>query len=148
MGVKLEAKGAYRQMDYMFLVYTTTEKMNHGTEAEKMAGRERAYAVLDDAVAKGVFKAANPLQPPSTAVTSRIANGKVMATDGPFAETKEFLAGYWIIDCQDIDEAKAWASRLVQEGCSATSVEIRQIAPLPERPSRQNQSEIPHLVNA
>jgi hypothetical protein len=135
-------------MDYMFLVYTTTERMNHRTEAETLAGRERAYAVLDDAVAKGVFRAANPLQPPSTAVTARAENGMVVLTDGPFAETKEFIGGYWIIDCQDVEEAKVWASRLVQEGCAAISVEVRQIAPLPERPSRPKPAEVPQFVNA
>ncbi len=135
-------------MDYMFLVYTDEERMAGSTEAEKMAGRKRAWAVLDDAVAKGVFRAANPLQPVATAVTARAQNGKVTLTDGPFAETKEVLGGFWIIDCKDASEARYWASRICQEGCGANSVEFRQIAALPARPDLAEPATSRQFVNA
>lgn len=135
-------------MDYLFLVYMKEDQMTQLSEDEKVAGRRRAWAVLDDAVAKGVFRAANPLQPAATAITARAQNGKVTLTDGPFAETKEVLAGFWIIDCQDDREAGEWASRICLEGCYANSVEFRQIAPLPERPSMPEPAPARQFVNA
>jgi hypothetical protein len=134
-------------MDYMFLVYIDEERRAARTEAERAEQQEQAFTVLDDAVAKGVFRAANPLQPPATAVTARTQNGRVTLTDGPFAETKEFLAGFWIIDCQDLNEAKRWASRLSQSCCGNT-VELRQIAALPERAARPNAAKAAQLMNA
>lgn len=132
----------------MFLVYIDEERMAQTTEAEKVEGRRRAWAVLDDAVAKGVFRAANPLRPVATAVTARVQSGKVTLTDGPFAETKEVLGGFWIIDCKDDSEARDWASRICQEGCFASSVEFRQIATLPERPGVAEPETSRQFVNA
>jgi hypothetical protein len=118
-------------MDYMFLIYSDKQYKTAMTEAERQDRTERAKAVWDEAVAKGIFKGASPLQPPETAFTARSENGKVVLTDGPFAETKEFLAGYWILDCANQEEAKAWALRLCDSGCSNT-VEFRPLASLPE----------------
>jgi hypothetical protein len=69
-----------------------------------------------------------PLEPTATATTVRVQNGKVLITDGPFAETKEQLAGYYILDCQDLDEALAWAAQ-IPTGCrgGAGCVEVRPI---------------------
>ena len=69
-----------------------------------------------------------------TATTLRMRNGKLSITDGPFAETKEQLAGYYILDCENLDEAIAWAAKIPTackgvEGC----IEIRPIAPIPPR---------------
>ena len=78
---------------------------------------------------KGVLRGAEPLAPTSTATTVRIQNGKALVTDGPFAETKEQLAGYYVIDCENLDEAIEWAAKIPtsckgDEGC----IEVR---PLP-----------------
>ena len=118
-------------MDYMFLIYSNKEYKTAMTEAERQDRTERAKVIWDDAVAKGVFKGASPLQSPETAITARLENGKVVLTDGPFAETPEFLAGYWILDCANEEEAKAWASKLCGSTCSNT-VEFRALASLPE----------------
>jgi hypothetical protein len=118
-------------MDYMFLIYSNKQYKTDMTEAEKHDRTERAKAIWDEAAAKGIFKGASPLQPPETAITARSENGKVILTDGPFVETKEFLAGYWILDCANQEEAKAWASKLCDSLCSNT-VEFRPLAPLPE----------------
>ena len=80
----------------------------------------------------GVFRAADPLESTATATTVRADNGKVMIIDGPFAETKEQLAGYYILDCQDLDEALAWATKIPTScqggmGC----VEVRPIRQMP-----------------
>ena len=72
------------------------------------------------------------VHPTATATTVRVNGGKPLVTDGPFAETKEQLAGYYILDCEDLDEAIAWAARIPTackggEGC----IEIRPIMGLP-----------------
>lgn len=133
-------------MDYMFLIYSDSERIVNLTDAQKAERRERAWEILDEAVEKGVFKAASPLQPPNTAITARLVSGKVALTDGPFAETKEFLAGYWIIDCANEEEARGWASRLSQTSCNNT-VECRAVMPIPPRPVKQSSADH-QFVNA
>jgi hypothetical protein len=84
---------------------------------------------MDEARLQGIFHGAEPLEPTRTAVTvRRNGKGEVLTTDGPFAETREQLAGYYILDCENIAEAIEWASKiptgcLGQEGC----VEVRPI---------------------
>jgi hypothetical protein len=93
---------------------------------------QQHQAVMDEARQRGIFHGAEPLEPTSTAVTvRRKADGKIMTIDGPFAETKEQLAGYYILDCENIDEAIEWASKiptgcLGREGC----IEVRPIRPM------------------
>jgi hypothetical protein len=84
---------------------------------------------------RGILKGADPLQPTSTATTVRTQDGKVLVIDGPFAETKEQLAGYYILDCQNLDEAIDWASKIPtacggREGC----IEIRPLRVLAGQP--------------
>ncbi len=87
------------------------------------------HAVMNEASQKGIFHGAEPLMPTSTAITvRRNGDGKILATDGPFTETKEQLAGYYILDCKDVDEAIEWASRIPTACCGREgSVEIRPI---------------------
>src|SRR4029077_17414205 len=70
-----------------------------------------------------------------TATTVRVENGKGLTIDGPFAETKEQLAGYYVLDCTDLNEAIAWAAR-IPTTCGGTkgSIEIRQLGELPGGP--------------
>ena len=112
-------------MRYMMLVYSVEAPDGMAREeAERIqAGHRR---VMDEAARKGVLAGAEPLAPTSTATTVRVHNGKTLVTDGPFAETKEQLAGYYIIDCENLDEAIEWAARIPtacqgNEGC----IEIR-----------------------
>jgi hypothetical protein len=113
-------------MRYMMLIYT--KEMERGAlppaELESIAAAHAA--LMEEAKKRGVLVAADPLQTTSTATTVRRRGGKVLTLDGPFAETTEQLAGYSILDCADLDEAIAWASRMPTtcaggEGC----VEIR-----------------------
>jgi hypothetical protein len=120
-------------MRYMMLVYSTEGP--DGLPKEE-ADRIRAghNQVISEATGKGVLVGAEPLAPTSTATTVRQQNGKVLVTDGPFAETKEHLAGYYIIDCQNLDEAIEWAAKIPtacqgREGC----IEIR---PMRFQPTR------------
>ena len=115
-------------MRYMLLIYTREGEMS-AEEHEAVAGAHRV--VMNEARQRGIFQGAEPLMPTSTATTVRRKEGKVLTIDGPFAETKEQLGGYYILDCENLDEAIEWASRIPtacrgQEGC----VEIRQIRPM------------------
>jgi hypothetical protein len=112
-------------MRYMLLVYSTEGPDGLPPEEEKRI-REGHAAVIGESTRKGVLIGAEPLAPTSTATTVRMQDGKALVLDGPFAETKEQLAGYYIIDCMDLDEAIDWAARIPTEcqgrqGC----IEIR-----------------------
>ena len=117
-------------MKYMLLIYMGEQAMN---EAE----REHCYVdsaqLARDLHEKGQYLAANPLHPVSTATSVRVRDGKPVITDGPFAETREQLGGYYLIDARDLDEAIAIAGRI--PAARLGTVEIRpvmEIAGLPE----------------
>lgn len=120
-------------MRYMLLIYS--KEANTSTMGlEEMAEMRAAHwSVMNETSRLGIFRGAEPLKPTSTATTVRIENGKPMITDGPFAETKEQLAGYYILDCSNLDEAIAWASK-IPTGCKGAygSVEIRPINAIPQ----------------
>lgn len=112
-------------MRYMMLVYSTARAEGLTPEEE---GRIRAghQKVIEEATQKRVLIGAEPLAPVSTATTVRMQDGKRLVVDGPFAETKEHLAGYYIIDCEDLDEAIDWAAKIPTE-CNGSlgCIEIR-----------------------
>src|SRR5208283_2888941 len=90
----------------------------HSVEGEPMPSQEqmqRAYQDVDalngELQSSGVWVFAGGLQPPSSATVVRAQGGQVVTTDGPFAETKEQLGGFWIIDVADLDAALEWARR-------------------------------------
>jgi hypothetical protein len=121
-------------MRYMFLIYS--QETSEGLPPEEAEPVMAAHwSVMQDAKEKGVLVGVEGLKPTSAATTVRVSQGKTLTTDGPFAETKEQLAGYYIIDCSDLDEAIEWAKRIPsccrgRGGC----IEIRPIAELPRRP--------------
>jgi hypothetical protein len=115
-------------MRYMLLIYSREVPPADLTEQQRQETREGHRKLMEAAAAKGIFHGAEPLQSVATATTVRQQHGKVLVTDGPFAETKEQLAGYYILDCKDLDEAISWAARIPTtcwggSGC----VEIRPI---------------------
>ena len=121
-------------MRYMFLIYSREIEMGGMSPADMEELRAAHRAVMDETRAKGVFQGAEPLYPTTTATTVRMNGGKPLVLDGPFAETKEQLAGYYILDCKDLDEAIGWAAKIPTackggEGC----IEIRPIMGLPSR---------------
>ncbi len=86
------------------------------------------FAFGDAAGAAGVMVGGNALQPTDTATTVSVLGGKggeVVTTDGPFAETKEVLGGYYLLDCQDLDQAIAWAAKI--PGAWLGKVEVRPV---------------------
>ena len=115
-------------MRYMLLIYSnerSSEASSPEEEERIAAGHE---AVMAAASQRGILKGAEPLERTSTATTVRVQGGKVLVTDGPFAETKEQLAGYYILDCKDLDEALEWAAK-IPTACAGGSgcVEVRPI---------------------
>jgi hypothetical protein len=119
-------------MRYMLLVYVN-EKAREGLQPEEQARRiAYAQAVIKETTERGIFKGADPLEPTSAATTVRVANGEVMITDGPFAETKEQLGGYFILECKDLDEALDWAAK-IPASCGTGCVEVRPIREMQQR---------------
>jgi hypothetical protein len=84
------------------------------------------YGVFTQSIIQsGHFKAGDGLQPTTTATTVRVRDGKILATDGPFAETREQLGGYYLVDARDLDEAIGIAARI--PGAKAGSIEVRPV---------------------
>ena len=113
-------------MRYMMLIYSKETAEPMSPEADHQI-REGHRAVMEDAARRGILCGAEPLSPTSTATTVRVMNGgKVSVSDGPFAETKEQLAGYYILECRDLDEALEWAARIPTD-CAGSGgcVEVR-----------------------
>jgi hypothetical protein len=111
-------------MRYILLIYSNEEETATPEELGMIAAGHGA--LMQEAARRGIFRAADPLQPTATATTVRLQGGKVLITDGPFAETKEQLAGYYILECENLDEALAWASK-IPTACkgAAGCVEVR-----------------------
>jgi hypothetical protein len=123
------------QMKYMLLVYTDEQAW---TEAE----RERCYGestqLAHQLKSNGQFLATSPLQPVSTATSVQVRNGKRLVTDGPFAETREQLGGYFLVDAKDLDEAIDIAGRI--PGARKGTVEIRPVLEIPNLPTDSQRS--------
>jgi hypothetical protein len=121
-------------MRYIFLIYSRETERAVASAADMEKLRAAHWAVMDETKKKGIFLGAEPLHPTVTATTIRMEGGKPLILDGPFAETKEQLAGYYILDCADLDEAIGWAAKIPTackggDGC----IEIRPIMGLPPR---------------
>lgn len=114
-------------MRYMLLIYTREEEKEKQTPDEVKQAATTHWAIHDETLRRGIFRGAEPLHPTSTATTVRTQNGKIVTTDGPFAETKEQLAGYYILDCKSLDEAIEWAARIPICGGGKGCVEVRPI---------------------
>ncbi len=112
-------------MEYMLLIYGNEQGME-SVPQEQMRGVIDAYTAYTQALQDAkVLRGANRLRPTSAATTVRVADGQRRLVDGPFAETKEQLGGYYLIDVPDLDAALSWAARCpgAQYGC----VEVRPV---------------------
>jgi hypothetical protein len=114
-------------MQYLLMIYRDEAPMLSATK-EQIGQMTAAYGAYTEAMKKaGAYVGGNRLQPISTATTVRAPNGKSSVIDGPYAETKEQLGGYYLIEVADLDAALSWAAR-----CPATAhgaVEVRPIWP-------------------
>jgi len=112
-------------MKYMLMIFGNEAAQQAATK-EQSAQMMAAYAAYSQALAQaGVMVAGDRLRPVSTATTVRVANGKTQVLDGPYAETKEQLGGYYIIEVPDLDAALSWAARC--PGASHGALEVRPI---------------------
>jgi hypothetical protein len=116
-------------MRYMMLVYLEENALD---EQQREACYHESIALTHDLKAKGQYLAAAPLQPVATATSVRIRDGRRLVTDGPFAETREALGGYYLVDARDLDEAIAIAARI--PGAKAGTVEVRPVVELSGMP--------------
>jgi hypothetical protein len=115
-------------MRYMLLIYSTERAESQMEPAEAQRIMMGHKAVMEGTMQAGILRGGEPLHLTSTATTVRHQDGKPITLDGPFAETKEQLGGYYILDCKDLDEAIFWASK-IPTACKGGSgcVEIRPI---------------------
>lgn len=110
-----------------FLCLICAEKVMEQMTAAAAERHYREYAEFTTGIRKsGHFLGGNRLKPPATATTIRVRDGKVLVTDGPFAETKEQFGGYYLIEAADLDEAIRVASRI--PGARLGCVELRPVA--------------------
>lgn len=109
-------------MQYILLIYGNEAEMNH---AAVTSVTQRYIDLTKSLVQSGTFKAADRLRPTSTATTVRVRDGKTLTTDGPFAETREQLGGYFLIEAANLDDALAVAARI--PAAERGSIEVRPI---------------------
>lgn len=112
-------------MRYMLLIYV--DEATYETQSqEQQAAEYQEYATYGQKAAeRGLSPEGEALQPVATATTVRVREGKILTTDGPFAETKEQLGGYYILNCKDLDQAIEMATLI--PGARHGSIEIRPI---------------------
>jgi hypothetical protein len=116
-------------MKYMLLIYTEEQAW---TDSDREHCYVESTQLAQELSAQGKYLSANPLHPTSTATSVKVVDGKRLVTDGPFAETREQLGGYYLIDVNDLDEAISIAGRLPP--ARRGTVEIRPIMEIPGLP--------------
>ncbi len=113
-------------MKYLCLIYDVEKRWETMSKEESGKIYGEYYTFTEDIKSSGHYIGGNPLQPTATATTVRVRNGSIGTTDGPFAETKEQLGGYYLIEARDLNDAIQVAARIpaVRDG----SIEVRPIA--------------------
>jgi hypothetical protein len=117
-------KGA-DEMQYLLLIYRNEADLAKMDAAAGQKMMQDYGAFTQSIVQSGHFKAGDGLQPTSTATTVRVRDGKTLTTDGPFAETREQLGGYYLVEAKDLDAALEIAARI--PGAKVGSIEVRPI---------------------
>lgn len=117
-------------MKYMLLIYLDEHALD---DAEREHCYVESTQLAKDLSAKGQFLGTNPLHPTTTATSVRVRDGKPLVTDGPFAETREQLGGYFLIEAKDLDAAIGIAARI--PGARRGTVEIRPVVEIPGLPT-------------
>ena len=117
-------------MKYMLLIYLDELQLS---QAEREQCYKDSAQLTHELNSRGQYLAASPLQPVATATSVRLREGKRLMTDGPFAETREQLGGYFVIDAKDLDEAIGIAARI--PAARKGTVEIRPVLDIPGLPT-------------
>jgi hypothetical protein len=114
-------------MQYLLLIYSNEAEMA-ARSASAIASMTAEYTEFTKGIIQGgQFKAADRLKPTSAATTVRVRSGQTVTTDGPFAETREQLGGYYLVEAKNLDEATAIAARI--PGARVGSIEVRPVWP-------------------
>ncbi|HXE14333.1 MAG TPA: YciI family protein [Bryobacteraceae bacterium] len=125
-------------MKYMLLIYMDEQILS---EREREECYQESAGLAHDLAARGQYLAAAPLHPTSTATSVRVREGKRLVTDGPFAEVREQLGGYFLVDAKDLDEALEIAGRI--PGARRGTVEVRPVIEVPGLPASREAREVP-----
>ena len=112
-------------MEYLALIYADETAWERFSDAERAAAYEQYGEFAKAAGTAGVLVGGEELGPTSSATTVRIRDGRQLVTDGPYAEVKEALGGYFVLDCPSFDDAVSWAARI--PGASHGAVEVRPV---------------------
>lgn len=121
---------------YMLLIYAPVDGPPDGVDTEEFS---TWYEYTDGLREAGVLVKSAPLQGVETATTVRVRDGQKQVTDGPFAETKEFLGGYYVLDCPDLDTAVAHASRVPNIHYGST--EVRPVLDMSAMPAPEQEAQ-------
>lgn len=116
-------------MQYLLMIYTDEIAGCKASPAEMEATHAKYMAVTKKMKDNDVYIGGNPLQPTATSTSVRVRDGQTLTTDGPFAETKEQLGGYYLLDCRNLDEAIEYAAQI--PGAAVGTVEVRPIMVIP-----------------
>jgi hypothetical protein len=114
-------------MQYLLLIYMNEREYAAMAPSAANSIMQEYMEFTKSIVQAGQFKAADRLKPTSTASTVRVRNGRAVTTDGPFAETREQLGGYYLVEAKDLDEALSLAARI--PGAKDGSIEVRPVWP-------------------
>ncbi len=112
-------------MRYLALIYTNEQADFQASEAERKAVMDAYFAFTNEAREAGASQGGEALHPTNAATTVRVRDGQTVTTDGPFAETKEQLGGYYVLQAENLDEAVKWAAKI--PGAQSGSIEVRPI---------------------
>jgi hypothetical protein len=112
-------------MQYLLMIYRNEAELGKMDAAGRKKVTAEYGAFTQSIIQSGHFKAGDGLQPTTTATTVRVREGKMLTTDGPFAETREQLGGYYLIDAKDLDTALGIAARI--PGATTGSIEVRPV---------------------
>jgi hypothetical protein len=112
-------------VQYLALIYSDEGAWDHLTAEQRSDVYARYAALAEDARAAGVLQAGDELGPTRDATTVRVRDGRTLVVDGPYAETREALGGFFLLECPSMDEALEWAGRIPAVGHGA--VEVRPV---------------------
>jgi hypothetical protein len=112
-------------LQYLLLIYQSEAEWDAMNEAARQNIYKEYIELVQDLRSQGKYIGGHQLQPVTTATTARVREGKKLITDGPFAETREQLGGYFLVEAKDLDEALAIATRI--PGARSGSIEVRPV---------------------
>jgi len=112
-------------MQYLAVIHGDEAAWEAMSAEDESAVMQQYYAFSQEATEAGVIAGGNELAPSTTATTVRVRDGETLVTDGPFAELKEAIGGYFVLECETIDEACEWAAKI--PGAHNGAVEVRPV---------------------